>query len=78
MCALGAWLLLSVLWPIIAPFAAHAIAPQDPISAMFGIPSVAQIQWEQTISRLSPNTLFAEATLAVLHPTTREIGRAHV
>ncbi len=74
LCALGLWLLLSVLWPIIAPFAAHAIAPQDPIAAMFGIPSVAQIQWEQAISRVSPNTLFAEATLAILHPTTRALG----
>lgn len=74
LCSLGLWLLLSVLWPIIAPFAAHAIAPQDPIAAMFGIPSVAQIQWEQAISRFSPNTLFAEATLAILHPTTRALG----
>lgn len=74
LCALGVWLLLSVLWPIIAPFAAQAIAPQDPVAAMFGIPSVAQMQWEQAISRLSPNTLFAEATLAVMHPATRALG----
>jgi ABC-2 type transport system permease protein len=74
LCALGLWLLLSVLWPIIAPFAAHAIVPQDPLAAMFGIPDIAQIRWEQAISRVSPNTLFAEATLAILHPTTRALG----
>jgi len=74
LCALGVWMVFSVLWPIIAPFAAHALAPQDPIAAMFGVPSMAQIQWEQAISRVSPNTLFAEATLAILHPTTRALG----
>jgi ABC-2 type transport system permease protein len=74
LCALGVWLLLSVLWPILAPFASHILAPQDPVAAMFGIPSVAQIQWEQAISRVSPNTLFAEATLAILHPATRALG----
>lgn len=74
LCALGVWLLLSVLWPIISHFAAQAISPQDPLAAALGIPSIAQIQWEQAISRVSPNTLFAESTLAILHPTTRALG----
>jgi ABC-2 type transport system permease protein len=74
LCALGVWLMFSVLWPIIAPFLAQAIAPQDPVAALFGIPSVAQMQWEQSLSRLSPNTLFAEATLAIMHPATRALG----
>jgi ABC-2 type transport system permease protein len=74
LCALGLWLLLSVLWPIISHFTAQTISPQDPLAAMFGIPDVAQIRWEQAISRVSPNTLFAEATMAILHPTTRALG----
>lgn len=72
--SLGVWMLFSVLWPIIAPFAAQAIAPPDPVAALFGVPSVAEIRWEQAIARISPNTLFAESTLAVMHPTTRALG----
>ena len=72
--ALGLWMVLSVLWPIIAPFTAQAFAPSDPISMMLGVPSIAEIQWEQAISRLSPNTLFAESTMAIMHPATRALG----
>jgi ABC-2 type transport system permease protein len=72
--ALGLWMLLSVLWPIIAPFAAQAFAPSDPLSTLLGVPSIAEIRWEQAIARVSPNTLFAESTLAIMHPATRALG----
>jgi ABC-2 type transport system permease protein len=72
--ALGVWMVFSVLWPIVAPFAAQMIAPDDPVARMFGLPSMAEIHWEQAIARLSPNRLFAESTLAVLHPSTRALG----
>lgn len=72
--SLGLWMLLSVLWPIISPFAARAFAPSDPLSMMLGVPSIAEIQWEQAISRFSPNTLFAESTLAIMRPSTRALG----
>lgn len=74
LCALGLWMVFSVLWPIIAPFTAQALAPPDPMAQMFGVPSMAEIQLEQAISRFSPNTLFAESTLAIMHPTTRALG----
>ena len=68
LCALGLWLLFSVLWPIIAPFAAQIMTTPDPMSILFGVPDVEQIRTAQLISRLSPGTLFGEATLALLHP----------
>jgi ABC-2 type transport system permease protein len=72
--ALGLWLLFSVLWPIIAPFAAQAMSAPDPMSILFGVPDIKQIQTAQLISRFSPGTLFGEATLALLHPSTRALG----
>jgi ABC-2 type transport system permease protein len=72
--ALGIWMLFSVLWPIVAPFAAQIIAPEDPMAAFLGVPSLAEIQWEQAIARFSPNTLFAESTQAIMHPATRSLG----
>ncbi len=63
--ALGVWLLITVFWPIIASVAAGALA--DP-----GTLAYAKIQ--QGISRLSPNTIYGEVTLALLNPTTRTLG----
>lgn len=74
LCALGLWMLFSVLWPILAPFIAQAIAPPDPAALILGLPNIEALQIEQVVSRFSPNTLFAEATLAVMHPSTRALG----
>jgi ABC-2 type transport system permease protein len=71
--ALGLWLLFSVLWPILAPFMAQVFAPSESMM-LFGIPSLEQIQLQQDLARLSPNTLFGEAVIAILHPTTRTLG----
>jgi ABC-2 type transport system permease protein len=35
---------------------------------------LAQVQLEQTLTRLSPTTLYSEITLALLHPTVRALG----
>ena len=72
--ALGIWLFLSVLWPMIAPALAQIIAPPDPRYGMLGLDTPSTAIWTQTLQRLSPNTLFAEAMLAVLSPTTRSLG----
>ena len=74
LCALGVWLLLSVLWPIIVPFVAQAVTNPDPIALLYGLPDIHQIRIEQMIAAASPNTLFADATLAILHPATRALG----
>ena len=72
--ALGIWLFLTVLWPMLAPALAQAIAPPDPRFAALGLDSPDTAIWTQLLQRFSPNDLFGEAMLAVLAPTTRTLG----
>ncbi len=72
--ALGVWLFLTVLWPMLAPALAQTIAPSDPRYAALGLQTPETAIWTQTLGRLSPNHLFGEAMLAVLSPTTRSLG----
>ena len=57
------------LYPI-----AQLIAPPDLRLQMLGLPTLATLQWEQLLSRISPNQLFSEVVLAILSPTTRSLG----
>jgi ABC-2 type transport system permease protein len=72
--ALGIWLFLTVLWPMLSPAVAELIAPPDIRSQLLGIPSLPTLQWQQALERLSPNTLYAEVVLAILSPSTRALG----
>jgi ABC-2 type transport system permease protein len=72
--ALGLWLLVSVLWPLIVQFIATAVYPPDAAQILFGQPSLGQIELQLALSRVSPSTLFAESLLGLLHPTTRSLG----
>jgi len=72
--ALGIWLFLTVLWPMLAPAFAQAIVPPDPRYAALGIDTPGTVIWTQLLQRFSPNDLFGEAMLAVLSPTTRTLG----
>jgi ABC-2 type transport system permease protein len=72
--ALGLWLLVSVLWPIVIRFLSQAIFPLSPAEILLGLPNLAQLELQQVLSRLSPSTLFGEAVLALLHPSTRALG----
>ena len=73
--ALGLWLLASVVWPLIVQFVANAIYPPTEVSLLLGGgPSLHQIELQQSLSRISPTTLFDESVLALLHPTTRALG----
>lgn len=73
--ALGLWLLVSVLWPLIVHFISSAIYPPSPLQVLLGGgPSYGQIELQQALSRLSPSTLFAESVLGLLHPATRALG----
>lgn len=72
--ALGIWLFLSVLWPMLAPAIAQIVAPPDPRFAALGLDTPSTAIWTQQLNRLSPNDLFGEAMLAVLSPTTRSLG----
>jgi ABC-2 type transport system permease protein len=72
--ALGIWLFLTVLWPMLAPALAQLIAPPDPRYAALGLQTPATAELQQWLQRLSPSHLFGEAMLAVLSPTTRALG----
>jgi ABC-2 type transport system permease protein len=69
--ALGCWLLFALFWSVLTPIAATLIA--GPSHDIFG-PSLRYIHTEQVLQRLSPNTLYAEIALALLHPATRALG----
>lgn len=67
---LGLWLLLTVIWPSLAPAVAQAFAPVDD--------QAAQVMTAQWLARLSPSTLFGESVLALLHPSTRSLGPVYL
>src|ERR1700739_3490227 len=64
--ALGIWLFLTVLWPMLAPAFAQIIAPPDPRYAALGLETPDTGLWAQFLLRISPNDLFAEAMQAIL------------
>jgi ABC-2 type transport system permease protein len=72
--ALGVWLFLTVLWPMLAPAIAQVIAPLDPRYAALGLQTPDTGLWAQFLMRISPNDLFAEAMQAILSPQTRTLG----
>jgi ABC-2 type transport system permease protein len=64
--ALGIWLFLTAIWPVLSPALALAVLPtEDQAALIFGA---------QMLARLSPSTLFAETVLALLDPATRTLG----
>jgi ABC-2 type transport system permease protein len=68
--ALAVWLLFAVFWGMIAPLAAELLGPAGP--GPFA--ELARAELQQAVSRVSPNVLFGEATLAILNPATRALG----
>jgi ABC-2 type transport system permease protein len=69
--SLTLWLVFTIFWSMIAPLAASVMAPADPYDPMT---IIHQAEVGQYIARISPNTLFSEATLAILNPATRSLG----
>lgn len=69
--SLATWLLFSVFWNIVAGIVAQIAAPSHPL---FGAPPE-QADLAQWVTRLSPNTLWTEATIGLLNPETRTLGR---
>src|SRR5690349_16832769 len=76
--ALGIWLFLTVLWPMLAPAIAQVIAPPDPRYAALGLETPDTGLWAQFLLRISPNDLFAEAMQAILSPQTRTLGAVFI
>jgi ABC-2 type transport system permease protein len=69
--SIAVWLFFIVFWGMIASLLAQVLRP-----VQFGFPQeiLAQSKLELTLARLSPNTLYSEITLALLHPTVRALG----
>ena len=69
--SIAVWLFFTIFWGIIANLLAQMLSP-----IQFGFPQevLAQVQLEQTLTRLSPTTLYSEITLALLRPTVRALG----
>jgi ABC-2 type transport system permease protein len=68
--ALAVWLLFAIFWPIIV----GVLTPLYPLGNDPFTTQLGQARFEQFLSRVSPNTLFSEATIALLNPATRALG----
>jgi ABC-2 type transport system permease protein len=69
--ALTLWLLFAIFWSMLTPLIANAVAPIDPLNPLTAYNNA---QLTTIISRISPNTLYGEMTLALLDPSTRSLG----
>ncbi len=69
--SLAVWLLFAFFWNMVVTIITPIIAPVDPYNPMSVLYTV---EVGQALSRLSPNTLFAETTMAFLNPATRSLG----
>jgi ABC-2 type transport system permease protein len=76
--ALGLWLFLSLIWPLMVPGFASLISPPDPRYVLFGLPTPATVEWEHMLRSISPNELFNGAAISLLAPDTRAIGTVYM
>ncbi len=70
--AIAAWIFFSIFFMLIAPAVANRIVPVDNKSAAAEV--IRNYDIQQGITRISPNTLYSEATLALLLPQVRSFG----
>jgi ABC-2 type transport system permease protein len=71
MSAIAVWLFFTVFWNIISGVLAPILSP-----VRLGLTQelLAQAQAQLILSRLSPNTLYAESMIAILRPEIRSLG----
>jgi len=69
--SIAVWLFFTVFWTILAGLMAQVLRP---VEIGFTEEILAQAQLELALSRLSPNTLYAEVMLALLQPSIRSVG----
>ncbi|HYN87361.1 MAG TPA: ABC transporter permease [Ardenticatenaceae bacterium] len=69
--AIAVWLFFTIFWSIIANLLAQVLRP---VQVGFVEELLAQAQLELLLTRLSPNTLYAETALALLRPEQRAFG----
>lgn len=68
---LSVWLLFAFFWQMIVQIVTPIVAPIDPYNP-FSILHTVRVGL--ALARLSPNTLFAESTIAFLNPGQRSLG----
>lgn len=69
--SIGVWLFFIAFWDILVSLIAQGLRP---IEFGFLDEVLARAKLQMMLSRLSPNTLFVEATLGILSPTVRTLG----
>jgi ABC-2 type transport system permease protein len=69
--SIAVWLFFTVFWGMIAGFLSQSISP-----IRVGLPQeiLAQANTELALSRISPNTLYADTMIALLQPEVRSLG----
>ena len=67
LCALGLWLLMTWIWPMLVEVLVPIFATPDPRAAQFGLMSDSEVAWTEGLSYVSPSALFSSAGLAVLN-----------
>ncbi len=69
--AIAAWLFFTLFWGIISGLLAQTLGNPQPntVEAVF-----AQASLEQGLSRVSPDTLWSEVVVGMLHPEVRTLG----
>ncbi|GAB4536958.1 MAG: ABC transporter permease [Anaerolineae bacterium] len=69
--SIAVWLFFTAFWGILAGLIAPVLRPVEFPTAEAVL---AQAQLELALTRLSPNTLYTEVTLALMQPTLRSVG----
>jgi ABC-2 type transport system permease protein len=61
--ALGLWLFLTILWPLMMPLVANILTPSGDVLAL--------LDTQQILARISPSSLFSEVVAVILDPSLR-------
>ena len=69
--AIAVWMVFTFFWGIIAGLTTQALSPAQFETAQ---QVVAAADLERNIARMSPNTLYVEATIGMLNPAVRSFG----
>lgn len=69
--SIAVWLFFTVFWGMIADLLTQVLAP---VRVGYLEEVVRQVQVNLALSRLSPNTLYVDAVLALLNPSVRSLG----
>jgi ABC-2 type transport system permease protein len=72
LCCISIWLFFSIFVPILAGMVADAIFPINQSSDT--MTQLYNVRVSQALSRLSPSTLYSEASVTLLSPTVRTLG----